>query len=350
LRPAKPATSPIRSPTPGASSTGKAKSSAPFGLHLVALETQEVLLYYTTSLLRALISDSGKIREVYGKELTSMWPSVFVTLDVICPRGAPPTDEDHANYDDEENFDSGLATRTTSSLHRFFADCVHSQGLDTLLPFGPLHPAGGGSSRGMTTRDRRASDFGQRLKSVGQGMGSLLSTMHDELTTKEKECVQLDPLPLSCYGPSRVDISKECWELLVLSRINIEECMNALNLHGKRHGANNSAKLGSSRFTSNDGGDAANGGMLGTSMKRLDRSASSPKRSPRSSMTTRPFSTPTAGGGPTPTLDFASAGISNTAPGGGDDIDDDNGAAAPSGGAVGRRATRREERRNQAKA
>ena len=35
-----------------------------------------------------------------------------------------------------------------------------------------------------------------------------------------------------------IDIPKECWEPLAPSRINVEECMNILCLHGKRHGVN----------------------------------------------------------------------------------------------------------------
>lgn len=247
---------PTKASSPTASVNGTAKK-APFGLTPAVLETQEILLYYTTSLMKALVMDSSKIREVFGRELSSLWPPIMVTLDVICPRGEPPEDADP--YADEEARPSAAA-RLLSCFGSGPEEDPEAAGVDKV---GGLR-----NSEGMIA----------------------LRGLHDEMVAKRAQQIQLEALPLDCYGPCRIDIPKECWNLLVLSRINIEECMNILNLHGRRKGTNTRGATISGK------GDPANGGMLGKSQKIAEARNPMRKRSPRSPRTPR---SPRAGAGET---------------------------------------------------
>lgn len=330
----------LASPARATSPIGKARP-APFGLESVALETQEILLFYTTSLLRALIMDSAKIREVFANELTALWPPIMVTLDVICPRGEAPLE-----------VDPFAADEAAPSAAAKFLSCFKS---------------------GELGEDDPYADTMRGLK--GSNAMVALQDLHSEMVAKNRQNITLDPLPLNCYGPCRVDIPKESWELLVLSRINVEECMNILRLHGKRHGVNTQGS------SSAKGKDAANGGMLGSSKKLSD--ISNPmrrQRSPRSPRSTRgaedtenglvseagddnarrgrstsqvPFSDFTPGS-PALKLDFAGAlgsgaGISKT--GASSSSSEDRSSADEKAGllAAERRATRRADRRANAK-
>ena len=177
----------------------------------MTLETQEVLLYYTTSLLLALIKDSGKIREVLGREVSSLWSPIIVTFDVICPRGEAPTDEEDALLDEEEE----AAAAKKRGLASYFRQCaaVGGRGGYDDLDDGESHVA------------------------------HLMDDMHEEVRKQQKKQVILEALPLNCYKPM-IGLKGRTLELLVLSRINVEECMNILKLHGERKGASASSGSG----------------------------------------------------------------------------------------------------------
>jgi len=50
---------------------------------------------------------------------------------------------------------------------------------------------------------------------------------------KKNTHVELTWNPIANYGPARVHINKHAWDLLVLSRRCIEECMDLMGLHQK---------------------------------------------------------------------------------------------------------------------
>ena len=210
----------------------KERGQAPHGPHElgnVTLETQEVLLYYTTSLLLALIRDSGKIREVLGREVSSLWPPIIVTFDVICPRGDIPADEESTLRSEEE--EAKAAAAKNSGVLSYFQRCA---------------------SAGVGAGSRGYDDLGGGESHVAH----LMDEMHDEVSKEQKKRLVLEALPLNRYNPM-ISLTGRTWELLVLSRINVEECMNILNLHGERKGASNGGSGKSGKVFSGEGSKKA---------------------------------------------------------------------------------------------
>jgi len=171
------------------------------------LETQEVLLHYYCQLLRQLSYDSPKARDVLGKECSALWPPIIVILDIICPRQEDAQDKS------------------------------------------PRSPRGEDSVRGVPAAEKNVAEFlkgcwgNASQKHVDEatdpnGYASYLAATisgNDDSTEPEEKhtCLELTWNPIANYGPARVHINKHAWDLLVLSRRCIEECMDLMGLHQK---------------------------------------------------------------------------------------------------------------------
>jgi len=172
------------------------------------LETQEVLLHYYCQLLRQLTYDSPKARDVLGKECGALWPPIIVILDIICPR--------------QDDADAPVKS--------------------------PRSPRSDNSASGMPAARKGVSDFlkgcfgnGSQRHAEAEpdinGYASYLSAtinVNENNESEEKHApLELTWNPITSYGPARVSINKHAWDLLVLSRRCIEECMDLMGLHRK---------------------------------------------------------------------------------------------------------------------
>ncbi len=186
------------------------------------LETQEILLYYTCQLLKQLVLDSPRVREVLTKECNSLWAPISVIFNVICPRNA---------------FKSQIQ------------DAVPVPPIDdaSINMNMPPQALGGG---GFASYLRCLISGGNRNNSINQANSEMNSNHNDYLDYVSNELgqhdydrkpvsekksfmdkVNLSWIPISHHGPPRVSINKYAWELLVLSRRCIDECMNIMGLH-----------------------------------------------------------------------------------------------------------------------
>ena len=165
------------------------------------LETQEVLLFYCCQLLRHLTYDSAKAREVLGNECQSLWPPIKVILDIICPR--------------KEKVDKVPSVAPESPR----TDIAPKRGIGGFLQqcFGSSALSADHHKENADVDEYRAFD-------------SLNMRLHHQ-DKVEFGSNDLPWLSISEYGPSRVHINKQAWELLVMSRRAVEECMNVMHLH-----------------------------------------------------------------------------------------------------------------------
>ena len=149
-------------------------------------------------MLRQLVYDSPKVREVLGNECQSLWPPIVVILDVICPRNPSP-EEQH----DEHDVPLPESEVPKKGLSSFLQGCFVS----------------------ATSQVPLESDIHDY---VTQELSQLDVHTTPVINTRD---IQLPWLTLGDYGPPRVQINKFAWELLVLSRRCIDECMNIMGLH-----------------------------------------------------------------------------------------------------------------------
>ena len=171
------------------------------------LETQEVLLHYYCQLLRQLSYDSAKAREVLGKECSALWPPIIVILDIICPR------EEYSNHLHDN---SPRSPRDDDSVH---SEPAASTGVAKFLK-----RCWGNSSQKQAEEVPDANGYASYLAAT-------INVDDNNDSEAKHRPLELDWIPNTQYGPARVSINKHAWDLLVLSRRCVEECMDLMGLH-----------------------------------------------------------------------------------------------------------------------
>lgn len=171
-----PAKSPPRRGGNGGVDAGEASSSSePRG----PLETNEILLFCGSNMIRTLAWESPKIREVLSGDLLPLLQQILTVMNIICPRTLPSTPP----------HPTSLQYGGSGS----FLNCFQSR------------------------KEESTSDEGSTNPLVGP------RPLDDELFPR---------IPISAYGPPSQlpGLSNSSWLLLVLSRRCIEETVNSLCL------------------------------------------------------------------------------------------------------------------------
>eukprot|EP00596_Hydrurales_sp_CCMP1899_P005136 CAMPEP_0119049456 /NCGR_PEP_ID=MMETSP1177-20130426/64796_1 /TAXON_ID=2985 /ORGANISM="Ochromonas sp, Strain CCMP1899" /LENGTH=763 /DNA_ID=CAMNT_0007026725 /DNA_START=693 /DNA_END=2984 /DNA_ORIENTATION=+ len=163
------------------------------------LETQEILLFYTISLIQTMALDSAKIRAVLASDLKSYWMPIMHVFNTICPR--PPL----------------LKSKQT-----------HNSGLSDFM----------GTINDPPNNEMKKKPFFSKLfksktvieKKIIENEKVEEFDWTSKLATEVTE--DLEHLSISDYGPAHYEMSDSSWRLLVMARRATEEIIIMLGLHG----------------------------------------------------------------------------------------------------------------------
>lgn len=161
------------------------------------LETQEILLFYTISLIQTMALDSAKIRAVLASDLKSYWMPIMHVLNNICPRPI---------LESKKNLISGLLNSSNipdpscnEIKKKFFLS---------------------GFFKSKTVTEKKIVE-NEKVEEFN--WTSRLATVVTE---------DLEHLSISDYGPAQYNMSDSSWWLLVMTRRATEEVVIMLGLHG----------------------------------------------------------------------------------------------------------------------
>lgn len=146
-----------------------------------ALETQEIILFYTTSLLKMMSMDSSRIRGEINEQAHTALSAIMNILNTICPRK-------------EETFSNETFKQVPESIDNF----------------GPKQNPG------------KCDSFFSRF---------IKKNEITENDVNEVRTVSVRNFLISDYGPCPINIAGDSWTLLVLSRRSIEQLLLTLNLN-----------------------------------------------------------------------------------------------------------------------
>lgn len=145
------------------------------------LETQEILLFCTTQVLRMLAWDSSRVREVLASDLRPLFLPILSVLNVIVPRG-------FVKPGATVEYGSDPSDSVAQPKHGFF-NCFQAKG------------------------------------------EAATATRTNPLQARQPPEELFPRIPVNAYGPSQLSgLSKSSWLLLVLSRRALEETLNTLYL------------------------------------------------------------------------------------------------------------------------
>lgn len=208
------------------------EKSAKFGFKLCSFETQEILIFYATSLLLSLARDIGTVRESLKDEYSSYFAAILNVLNTICPH--PSERVLNCFFDDLEN--------ETYSPH---SNSPTSQLTSNILPILSS------SSRSVLHRKHSSKSshhltslFYSMRSKIGQGSLPCVQKYDEEKANQSREwhsfqmdAITSDHLPrermqvdVATYGEPRYEMNENGWTLLVIARRNIETLLEQLEL------------------------------------------------------------------------------------------------------------------------
>lgn len=147
-----------------------------------ALETQEIVLYYMSSLLKALVMDSSKCREVTGKDNRSLWPPIIVVLDIICPRGHTMTHGDNPELLDSAA--SGKMVSEYAAIPHSPRATQHQSSGNMFMSF--FQSCTGNNPRAQQKIQQRQIEMDRHTTMVDEVLNKLKHEHHEDLVKDAK--------------------------------------------------------------------------------------------------------------------------------------------------------------------
>lgn len=194
------------------------------------LETQELMLFASTTLLSVLATDCPRIREALLDDLSQHFGTIMTVFNIICPR--PKKANNFAvTSSSSNNSTTDLVGENVASAANTNASSSNNNSTSTLSRFAKAFGFGNAAS-GVSTR----SAEGPSDVEGGNVTGSAVSPAKPSIEQRVNGLVvrptvfDISKLSSSEYGPPRFGMSDSTWLLVIQSRRMIEELLCALGL------------------------------------------------------------------------------------------------------------------------
>jgi hypothetical protein len=189
------------------------------------LTTQEVMLFMYSHVLSGLVRDSYKVREILKLDLRPSWVAIIGVLNLICPRPK----QVHSKFREKDIKQSQESLKSTPpELPVSYAAATSAKGKSK---------KSSNTDGAITKIAVKPSPLSQSFSSMFGMFRRVSSTQESSSDSNDKERVSVsaigpdfwqNDLKIFEYGKPRHGLTRATWNMVVSSRMAIEDIISAL--------------------------------------------------------------------------------------------------------------------------